>query len=714
MLQGLFLFLAFLFVFCFPSTNLQLFDGLPLSRLYEFGALVLLVPFLIFSDLRTEQMVFWKRLKIRPVYLWITLAMILLLKGILLASGTHTGFSACYRSVAEPTSITHEDLPPRGCERSYENLLDRFSATRLDSSIWFLPDTWNLVFLNTDRYNYYDWEPGNILRERIPLQAIWSGVPEVQPGDTVRIEYAGEGTVAWGDSEIPLPPSYGASNVVEFTPSPDGAPVRIDYTFNDGSRSGQDPQSWGPRATIEVSAGKPGHLVPLTAKDPPPGWQATALLADVLILLWLVSFLPVLVRSVRRDFLALIVFTIGVGLLSLVPISPLIREIGITISLAAFLTVHLAIRPFRPVTIYAAVIAAAFAILHVWSSGWGQVLLRSAGNDPLTFESQAYSIFIKGSLEGGDTVFYQQPMFRYILFVGHALFGDGNVLYSVAQLAAFFGGIFWLFRMARKQTIPTIQSIVLIGLGCSLVFLGGYYVSNTIREGLSEYDTWVLLLWAFPALYWLSSSGIILGGSALAISYTIRSNQILGILWILFLTFARAWRKQRKTVLLAGVLIVGIALLPLIHNLYYGHQWVLVATSGDIPANLTLPPSTWFAFLQGDPSAGSAIREQIGMMFLIAKVSRSIVPTLAVMAFIFIVWILATGYWILRREKNLWTILVAPLFYLAPHFFYQINNYYPRHIVIAYLSMAIVTVIVLIRRLPDLPVPSEPAVEYPQ
>ena len=712
MLQSLLIFLAFVFVLCFPSANLQWFDGLPFSRLYEFGALVVLVPFLIFPHLRKRQIDFWKGLKIQPAYLWITLAIILLLKGILLASGTHTGFSACYRSIAEPTSITHEDLPPRECERSYENLLDRFSATRLDSSIWFLPDTWNLVFLNTDRYNYYDWEPGNILRDRIPLEAIWSGIPDVQPGDTVRVEYAGEGTVAWGGTQIPLPPSYTASNVVEFVPPSTGGALRIDYTFDDGSRSGQNPQSWGPRATIEVSAGKPGHLVPLTAKDPPSGWQAAALLADVLILLWLVSFLPALVSSVRRDLLALIVFTIGVGLLSLVPIAQLIREIGITITLAAFLTIHLAIRPFRPATIYAAVIAAAFAILHVWSFGWGQVLLRSAGNDPLTFESQAYSILFKGSLEGGDTVFYQQPMFRYILFAGHALFGDGNVLYSVAQLAAFFGGIFWLFRRAGKQTLPTIRSILLIGLGCSLVFLGGYYVSNTIREGLSEYDTWILLLWALPALYWLSSAGSILGGSAgLAISYTIRSNQILGILWILFLTVTRAWRKQRKTVLLAGVLLLGITLLPLIHNLYYGHQWVLVATSGDIPANLTLPPSTWLAFLQGDPSAGNAIREQIGMMFLIAKVSRSIVPTLAAMAFIFIIWILASGYWILRREKKLLTLLVVPLFYLAPHFFYQINNYYPRHIVIAYLSMAIVTVLVLIRRSPDLPVPFEPAVE---
>jgi hypothetical protein len=712
-MEGFLLFLAFLFVVGFPSANLQLFDGLPFSRLFEFGALVLIVPFLIFPDLRNRQWIFWKEWKIRPVFLWTALAVLLLLKGMLLASGTHAGFSACYRSPAEPTSITHENLPPRECERSYENLFDRFSATRTDSALWFTPDTWNLVFLNTNRYNYYDWEAGNILRDRIPLQARWSGVPEFKPGDTIRIEYAGEGAVAWGGTHFLLPPSYAALNVVEFVPSSTGDALQIDYTFDDGSRSGQDPESWGPRATIKVSTGKPGSMAPLVAQSAAPGWKAAALLADALILLWLCTFLPVLWTSVRRDLLALTVFSIGAGAFSLLPVPSLIREIGITAALAVFLAVHLAVRPFRPAAIYAAAIVAAFLILRVWSPGGvGQVLLRSAGNDPLTYESQAYSILLKGSLEGGDAVFFQQPMFRYILFAGHTLFGDGNVLYSIAQLAAFFGGVFWLFRLTGKRALSTISSILLIGLGCSLIFLGGYYVSNIIREGLSEYDTWILLLWALPALYWLSSSRGILGGSvALAISYTIRSNQILGILWILCLTFTRAWRKHRKAILLAGVLMFGIALLPLIHNLYYGHQWVLVASSGDIPANLTLPPSTWLAFMEGDPSAGTAIREQIGMMFLIAKVSRSLVPILAALAFILIIWILITGYWTFRREKKLITVLVTPLFYLAPHFFYQINNYYPRHIVIAYISMAIVTVLVLTRRLPEFPAPSEPAVE---
>jgi len=715
MSQAFFLFLVFLFVFCFPSANLQLFDGLPLSRLYEFGALALVIPFLIFPDLRNRQIAFWNRVKIRPVFLWILLAAVLLIKGILLASGTHGGFSACYRSPAEPTAITHEDLPPRACERSYENLWDRFSATRLDASLWFTPDTWNLVFLNTNRYNYYDWDPGNLLRARIPLKAQWSGIPDISPGDAVRIEYVGEGTVAWSDLRIPLTPSYGASNVVEFSPPPANASLRIDYTFDDGSRSGQDPQNWGSRATFKVSTGKPGHMVPLTAAAVDPGWRVLGFIADALIILWLLSCLPALWNSVRRDLLPLVLFSIGIGIFALLSGSPLLREVGITAVLAAFLIAHLVIRPFRSESVYAAVIASGFAILHVWTSGVGQVLLRSAGNDPLSYESQAYSILYKGSLQGGESVFEYIPMYRYIKFLEHVLFGDGDVLYAAAQLAAFFGGVFWLFRTAIGRVVPVARKILLIILGCSLIFLGGYYISAIIRDGLSEYDTWILLLWALPALYGQVGSAAILSGIvALAVSYTIRPNQVPGILWVLFLTALGSWRKNAKAVLLAGGLALGIALLPLLHNLWFGRQWVLSATSGGLSVNLILLPSTWLAFLRGDPAATSTVREQIGMLFLIADGPRSLFPTLAVMAACFVCWVGVTGYSIVRHKGSDLPILATPLFFLAVHFIFGVSTYYPRHIVAAYLSMAVVTALVLIRNLPAVPFAAGPAVELPR
>jgi hypothetical protein len=715
MAQGFLLFLAFLLVLCVPSTNLQFFDGLPFSRLPEFAALVLALPFLIFPELRRRAQEFRMRWKIRPAYLWILLDAVLVFKIVLVVSGAHAGFAGCYRSPAEPTGITHENLPAMDCERSYENPFGKFAATRLDYSIWFGQDGWNLVFLNTSRYNYYDWEAGNILRPRIPIEAEWNGYPDISPGEPIRIAYVGEGRVTWGDVRVELPPAYTGSNVVEVNPPRAESLLQIEYSFDDGSRSGQDPESWGPRASIQVSSGGSDTAVRLAARNAPAGWRILALLADGLILLWILLCLPVLWQSVRSDRFPLIAFFLGIGFFSLVPAVPVIRGIGITCVLGAALIAHLAVRPFRTVSIYIIVIAAGLAILRVWSFGVGQVLLRSAGNDPLSYESQAYSILATGSLRGGESVFGYIPAYRYIKFLEHALFGDGNMLYAAVQLAAYFGGIFWLLREMGSRALPAARRILLVGLGCGLVFLGGYYVSNIIREGLSEYDTWILLLWALPGLYGMTTSGAILAGTiALGVSYTIRPNQLPGILWILFLTAAGSWRKHAKTILLAGILALGIALLPLAHNVYFGRQWVLTATSGGMPVNLVLLPSTWLAFLQGDPAAVAVVREQMGMLFLVADAPRSMLATLGVMAVFFLCWLAVTVYTIARRRWSFLPWLAVPVFFLAIHFLYGVSTYYPRHIVIAYLAMAITAVLALIRSSRTVPAAAGPAVELPR
>jgi hypothetical protein len=286
------------------------------------------------------------------------------------------------------------------------------------------------------------------------------------------------------------------------------------------------------------------------------------------------------------------------------------------------------------------------------------------------------------------------------------------MLYAVAQLAAYFGGVFWVFRLLGTRRMMVLVRIGMVFLGCGLIFLGGYYVSGIIRDGLSEYDTWILLLWALPALFWQAAPAAILAGAAaLAVSYTIRPNQIPGILWILFLAAARSWKKYARTVVVAGLLAAGIALLPLLHNLFYGRQWVLSATSGNLPVNLILLPSTWLAFLRGDPTATETVREQMGMLILIADVPRSTLPALAAMGACLAGWLAVVIHAIIRCRGEDLPILAVPIFFLAIHFIYGVSTYYPRHIVAAYISMAVVAILVLIRRLPNLPAPSEPAVE---
>ena len=46
----------------------------------------------------------------------------------------------------------------------------------------------------------------------------------------------------------------------------------------------------------------------------------------------------------------------------------------------------------------------------------GVVLLRSGGNDFLTYEGFARTILDTWSFQGGEDVFYYQPAFRYLRF----------------------------------------------------------------------------------------------------------------------------------------------------------------------------------------------------------------------------------------------------------------------------------------------------------
>lgn len=703
MAYGVPLFLAFLVILCFPSGNLSLFDGLPLSRVWEFAALAAALPFLLFSELRIRQAECWKKLGIRPAVLWVGLGAVLVAKIALIASGAHAGFSGCYRSPAEPTEISHEDLPAVECERSYENLFGRYPETRLDETIRFGPDVWNLVFLNTSRYNYYEWEAGNLLRSRMPLEARWTGIPDIPAGEPIRIEYVGEGTVVWGDVRVELPPAYEMPNVVTVDSPDGGAQLHIEYAFDDGSRSGQDPESWGPRATFRVLIESSGGVRPLTADITGREFRGLALLADAVILLWLVSCLPALLRSVRRDLFLLIVFSAAVGLLAFVPAAPWIRGFGMTFVLAVVLGIHAAFRPLRASTLYFLAVAAALAITRVWAtSGFGMVMMRSAGNDALSYESQAYSILATGSLRGGESVFVYIPAYRYIKFLEHALFGDGDMLYAAAQLAAFFGGVFALFSGLGHRKAPAAITALLTVLGSAMILLGGFYVSDVIREGLSEYPTWIILLWVLAG--WMPTAtpaALLIGSAGLAVAFTTRPNQATGILWIFLLAAFQFGKKHLRWLLTAGALALGIALLPLLHNLYFGGEWEPAAASGGMAVNLVLTPATWLAFLRGDAAAAETVREQMGMLFLITDAPRSMWPTLAVMAVCLLGWLATCGWAIARRRTAAPAWLAVPVAFLAVHLVYGVSTYYPRHIVIGYLSMAAVSVLCLVRSLPE-------------
>jgi hypothetical protein len=695
MVQGVWLFLAFAAVLVFPSSNLELFDGLPVSRLPEFAALGLAVSFLLFPSLRARQLEFWKGRRIPKAALWTLLGGMLALKIILFASGEYSGFAGCYRSPAEPTAISHETLPELACERSYENLFGRFSATRLDQKIWFASDQWNLVFLNTNRYDYFDWEPGTIPRARIPLAIHWNGYPDIAPGKSIRIEYTGEGEVVWGDMKRILPPAYGRPATVSMEPPAAGAPLEIAYRFDDGSRSGQDPAVWGPGATFRVGVLQNEGLVPLRAEGPDIGWKILAGLADLFTLAWILMLTPSLWRSVRDDAGRLCLFLSLFWFFGWVPLPSILGAAAITAVLILAVLLHVLYRPFSPVSMYVCVAAAAFAILAARHSGLDQVMLRSAGNDPLQYESQSYSILATGSWRGGEDIFYFQPMFRYVLYLRHVLFGDADTLFSVPMLAGFWGILVWVFGKMRSFVLPLWQRAVLAMALVLILFLGGTYVSDAIRSDLSEYPAWILVACALPLL-WMEEPGYrtVAGFAALTFSAVIRVNQFPAALWLGAVSSVRVLRRRWGWIIPAGIASLGIALLPLLHNVVYGGAPVPFTQGTTSAALVAVPPSAWIACLQGNPDAAAQVAAQLNSLFLNVWVPDSQRPIIAAMAGLMACWGIACGYALFRRTWRVWPVLFLPAVFLAPHLVYNVTGYYPKYIFSAYLCMGVVLPVV--------------------
>ncbi len=340
-------------------------------------------------------------------------------------------------------------------------------------------------------------------------------------------------------------------------------------------------------------------------------------------------------------------------------------------------------------------VALAFAVWFEAYGGVQAVVLRGAGSDWLTYESLARSILEDRSLLGGAPVFYYQPLFRYIRFLEHFLLGDGDLLLVVTALAALLLAVLWsLRRLSLPRSRLSLQVGTVIGVLMLMLSLSRGGATLFVQAGASEYPTWIMLLLAVPLLP-VSDSRLpaLAAAGLLALSAITRANQLPGAL-VVFCAFLFRMRHDRRLLGEAVALFGAILLLPLAHNLYYGGKFVFFTTSTDIPQNLVLPPGRVAAALW-DPHVRAAVVDQLRGMFAWRRLNdpTSLVP--AAFYGLQIGWVGMTAICALRRRLDvpLALIAVAPAAYLAPHLFYQVAVYYPRHIIVAHYMMGLATLL---------------------
>ena len=256
-----------------PSSNLHIFSGLPLDSLAEYVGFLALLPLITWPWLRNQ----WRDTvtgwpKHRLVIVMTLLSIGLTGKVALLSSGNYHGFAACYRSAHE--------APRRGaCENSYEDPFNRLAVTRIDPTLDFGPDDWNLSFMNDRRFNYSRVD-GTIPRTRIPFSVHWRGAFATDAPQDLTFNYVGEARVFLGSRQVAeLAPAYAGPATANVAVPPGRHLLAIAYTFDDEYRVGM-PTGPGPRASFQVRRRTPQGTAPLHAVPPTTGWRVAGQLVD--------------------------------------------------------------------------------------------------------------------------------------------------------------------------------------------------------------------------------------------------------------------------------------------------------------------------------------------------------------------------------------------------------------------------------------------------
>jgi hypothetical protein len=661
-----------------PSSNLQRFDGLPLSSLVEFGALVLLIPFVASRSLRRfhRRSLYRAGRRVRGVLLGSAL-LALAAKLVLLASGVHEGFLACY--------TTPLSSPPSGpCERSWENPFFRDRVTRVDQFIDARPGTLNLSFVNSIRFSFRP-PVGNPRRDRLPLDVAWHGEVERRDPWVARVSYVGQGTITIGASTQDLPVNYSALAAVRLAVPAGRHVVTVNYHFDDASRGGGPPPP-GPYATFRLlREDTAGGEVLLGAARPAVGWRVLAGIADLLVALVFACSVGVLAQAARLAWFVLLpaaVIGILFGLGSFVPSWVFLATI--CVALWVLLIMLLASnRPRTRLALFFAVMALGLARAGVSVAGVDTVLYRSAGDDWLIYESFARSILETWSLRAGEDVFYFQPLFRYVRFGQRLVLGDGDLLVFAAGFGVLLFSVFWSFaRLIPRRRLSAARTACILVLGLMLLTL---VCSNTVALAvlapLSEPVTWTALLFLFPLLVAGRSVAAWWTGAILAgLSIATRPNQASGTLPLVLVCLGwLAPRRPRATFVAAG-LFLGFALLPLAHNLYYGGQWIFFTNARSIDVALA-------RHSQGATFAWADIRLLLLLVPVPSLVMR--LPSYGLL----LAWLVAGAATLRARPRTSWSavaLIPLPALYLAVYLVFEVRDYFPRHLVVAYLAMGLV------------------------
>ena len=555
-----FFFLLYIFLLFFPDNSGSLIPSLPIDNIHEF--IILITS--IYAGL--------KLMKQRKIFLY-SIFSIFIIKIILLTQTTNL-WELCYQDNIAPRA-PEEIIQTRdydfSCEKNYQ--FNTHEKTTYVKEVNFVSNpeiewlganasNFHLGFFNSKKFNHRG--EGNLDRKWLPFELELS--KKISPDtNSINVVFLGDVEIYKNKERIYNAQNYIANEKITLTDI-QGAEIDIYYKFDK-----DNPIKIIDERAIEYPADRYAS-VQIFDTDMNILKSEKTNLTKFSEVLFIIIFLNLLYnyrenlyskkittylknRKMFISFVLLLFYlTQNHDLISLFPIFGIIDSFTIFIYLSVFLFFY--IYNLKPVEIFILSAFTTFLLLDI-DFKILDLYIRPGGSDSLTYEYFSRLVLEGNFLEGGEGVYTYSPGARYFLFFLHVTFGERlkYIFILLNSLAAFLSIVNKKFEVDQKNVFAYIAFIYLTSNAINRIFM----------YGMSEIFSLILIMFYLKSDK-LKNNYPLVSGIILGLAMFNRVNLVLGIIALVILS------RNKKTYF--GFLL--FALVPLIHNLYYGKKFLIL------------------------------------------------------------------------------------------------------------------------------------------
>lgn len=220
-------------------------------------------------------------------------------------------------------------------------------------------------------------------------------------------------------------------------------------------------------------------------------------------------------------------------------------------------------------------------------------IILAGGNDPRTHEDFSRQVALATDLRsfltaGEKTVFYYQPMYRYLVGVIHLLFGDSIFAPVFVQLLVASLLIVSLYSLLGKY--PKVFRIIFIILFCPLLMIEYTSIFGIALTTMQQALAIPLFLISIILLFGVNKETernyliIPLAGVLLGFSLATRTDFLPGILGFLYILFNKiSFVKNKKgTITIFAIGLIAPFLFIGFRNAFVAGQFQLIPSSGGV------------------------------------------------------------------------------------------------------------------------------------